>query len=125
MLDERFTKYIFLGGAKMINFFFFDDSVQINPSRNNMKALVGVGGIYVSADNLLILENYLDEICNDFGFPAGETGEFKWSPGKDLWMRKNLVEKERKNFFLKILEEAQKLEVSAMVVIEEKECECA
>ena len=84
-------------------FFFVDDSIQNNPSRPGMSPMVAIGGFRVCADNVSDLEKSILEICKDIGFPRDE--EFKWSPGRDLWMRDNLVDKKREQFFIAILNE--------------------
>lgn len=85
-----------------MQFVFLDDSRQNAPSRKGMEPLVAVGGFAVSADNVHILERSLNELCAKTGFPPKEP--FKWSPGKDLWMRDHLVDGNRRQFFLDVLE---------------------
>jgi hypothetical protein len=55
-----------------------------------MGRLVGVGGLLVRGEVVRDLERDLSSLCEKTGFPEGPAGEFKWSPGKDLWMRDNL-----------------------------------
>ena len=82
-----------------------------------MGSLVSAGGIHVPGDHVRRLETGLDVLCDEFGFPTGE--EFKWSPGRELWMRKNLVGKGRENFFVRALSLAQELSITAVVVVED------
>ena len=98
-------------------FFFANGSHQRNPTRDGMGPLVAVGGILVNGDDLGTLEQGLGVLCADFGFPENE--EFKWSPGRDLWMHDNLVGDDREHFFLRALEHAAGLEVAAVVVVED------
>jgi len=90
-----------LGNTKEFDLFFADDSTQNAPSRPGMNQLVGIGGINVNATAIGALNSEIEKICNDAGFPDGE--EFKWSPGRELWMHDNLIEGEREDFFLKVL----------------------
>ena len=104
-------------------FFFVDDSIQNKPSRPGMGSMVAIGGVRVHADHVSVLEKCIQDICNDTGFPRDE--EFKWSPGRYLWMRKNLVNKVREQFFIDILKEIQKYDVSISIVLEDKNCKPA
>jgi len=101
-------------------FFFVDDSMQNNPSRPGMGPIIALGGIRVRADYVSSLESSLQAICDNTGFPQGE--EFKWSPGRELWMRDYLVEESRSHFFIKILEELDDYDVVATVVLEDANC---
>ncbi len=42
----------------------------------------------------------IDDVCGRFGFPLDE--EFKWSPGKELWMRDNLRGDRRTAFYCEV-----------------------
>ncbi len=81
--------------------FFADDSRQPNPSRIGMGPLIAIGGISVPDSMARHLEQNINAICIEYGFPEGE--EFKWSPGRSLWMRRNLVEEKRERFFIDVL----------------------
>jgi hypothetical protein len=81
--------------------FFLDDSESNAPSRPGMRPMVAAGGIYVPSEALRALENELDAVCRVYEFPEGE--EFKWSPGRELWMRSNLIEDNRNHFFRDVL----------------------
>ena len=100
-----------------MHFFFADGSHQRSPTRDGMGPLVAVGGVLVHAENLGNLEQGLGALCAESGFPENE--EFKWSPGRDLWMRDNLVKEDRERFFTSALELAAALDVTAVVVIED------
>lgn len=100
-----------------MDLFFADDARQRNPSRPGMGPLVSIGGIYVPSQAVGNLERAIDTLCTDCGFPPGE--EFKWSPGRELWMRDNLIREDRQEFFIRVLALAQDSEVKAIVVIED------
>lgn len=100
-----------------------DDSRQRNPSRERMGPMVCTGGLIIPAANVSLLEKALEEVCNQTGFPKNEP--FKWSPGRELWMRANLIEEERKTFFISILEKIQQSQASAIVVAEDTTCRVA
>jgi hypothetical protein len=95
--------------------FFADDARQQNPSRMGMGSLVGAGAIRVKDEDVRVLELQLSKLCSDFGFPDG--AEFKWSPGRELWMRDNLRGSAREAFFIKALEIARARRIVATVVI--------
>ena len=97
--------------------FFADDSRQSRPSRSGMGPLVAAGAVGIPETAIRVLELQLSRICTSFGFPEGE--EFKWSPGRDLWMASNLVADKRETFFREVLETARQHQVTATVVIEE------
>ncbi len=73
-----------------MDFIFADDARQQKPSVPGMGPLVAIGGIHVGADHVGPLERELDELCAATGFPDGE--EFKWSTGRQTWMRDHLVD---------------------------------
>jgi hypothetical protein len=84
-----------------------------------MGPLVAVGGIRVLGDAVGDLEAAVDALCREkYGFPPGE--EFKWSPGRDLWMRDNLVEERRLEFFREVIALIRSAEAKATVVIEDR-----
>ncbi|WP_281926540.1 DUF3800 domain-containing protein [Roseibium album] len=96
--------------------FFLDDSRQRNCNRERMGPLVAVGGVSLSADCVRALDQELDRICREeFGFPDGEP--FKWSPARDHWMRANLVEERRYDFFRRILTVSREQGALGRVVI--------
>ncbi len=96
---------------------FVDDAGQPNPSRDGMGKLIAVGGIHVSDEFIQALENEIESICIEYKFPSDAI--FKWSPGRGLWMRSNLIKDERQSFFEKIFSSLQEHEATAIVVIED------
>jgi hypothetical protein len=106
-----------------MDFIFADDAQQKQPSRPGMGPLVAVAGICVPGEAVGKLEGEIEALCADYGFPAGE--EFKWSPGRSLWMHSNLGAEERQRFFIQVLTLAQDSGVSAIVVIEDSNCPMA
>lgn len=104
-------------------FFFFDDSRQDNPSRAQMGNLVAIGGIGIKNENVNQLEKELNKICESVGFSRDE--KFKWSPGRELWMRDNLIGQQREDFFCKILEAIKNKSGVTIVIIEDKQYSCA
>lgn len=101
-----------------MDLFAIDDSAQNKPTRPGMGAMLAVGGIHVPGDKVRHLEHALDDLCRGVGFPPGE--EFKWSPGRNLWMQKHLVADARQQFFLDALSLAEDAEVTAIVAMVEK-----
>lgn len=97
--------------------FFTDDSRQQNPSRPGMTSLVATGAIRALSDRVRDINLGLDNACREAGFPSGE--EFKWSPGRELWMHSNLVGNERRAFFSCVSEILQKNSIVVVVVIED------
>jgi hypothetical protein len=100
-----------------MEFVFADDARQDSPSRPNMGPIVGIGGICVPDDQVAALERKLSDVCKNFGFPNREC--FKWSPGRELWMRDNLVHPKREEFFLQSLTIAEAAGVKALVIAED------
>jgi Protein of unknown function (DUF3800) len=88
-----------------------------------MGTLVAAAAVRIREDQLKALTQEIDGICKDAGFPEGEP--FKWSPGRELWMRDNLVEVPRQNFYLAVLQKAPMYSVEAAVIIEDTRYACA
>ena len=103
--------------------FFADDSKQDKPSRKGMGRLVAIGGVSVLDSAVRPLEQKINSLCTEFGFP--ERSEFKWSPSQGNWMHSNLIEEDRHNFYLRVLALAEDYEVIAIVVIEDASCKTA
>lgn len=82
-----------------------------------MGPLVAVGGLLVPGEALRALEQQLDALCKRYGFPPGQ--EFKWSPGRELWMWDQLVDRQRTAFFIEALEVARANNAQALVVAED------
>jgi hypothetical protein len=81
---------------------FLDDAAQRNCSRERVGRLVAVGGVAIEAEVCRKLNIAIDELCNkSYGFPEGQP--FKWSPNKDHWMRKNLTDERRYQFYTEVL----------------------
>jgi hypothetical protein len=86
-----------------VQFVFVDDSKQAKPSRDGMGRLYALGGVWVADDKVLDLERMLEAICQSAGFPS-RADEFKWSPGRDLWMRDNLKDAARQQLFERVID---------------------
>lgn len=100
--------------------FFADDSRQRNPTRPGMGPLVAIGGISIPFREVYDTGRQIDEICGEFGFPPNQ--EFKWSPGKELWMRTQLIGSQRQIFLSSVIELILGKDVKAIVVIEDSGC---
>lgn len=98
-----------------MDFTFADDANQRSPTRPGMGPLVAVGGIHVLDGSVKKLEDGLRERCREYGF--GLPNRFKWSPGPEEWMARNLVQNRRAEFFETVLTLAAELDVRATVVI--------
>lgn len=98
-----------------MHLFFADDSSQNRPTRNGLGSLVASGGLFIEADNIASLEKSIGFTCKQFGFPTGE--EFKWSPRATSWMRTNLVNEDRRDFFLSVIRTCKDHDASVTVVI--------
>ena len=85
-----------------------------------MGSLVAAGAVRVSEEALKPLTAVIASLCRDAGFPEGEP--FKWSPGRELWMYRGLVEDDRLAFFRAVLAEAARYAVQIMVVVEDTRC---
>src|SRR5690349_10114549 len=83
-----------------------------------MGRLVATGGFGVSGDVARALHARISAICTEYEFPPGQ--EFKWSPGKELWMRNHLVREKRRQFFLQVLEAVKDADAVAILVIEDE-----
>jgi hypothetical protein len=98
--------------------FFADDSSQNRPTRKGLGSLVATGGLFVEADNIASLEKSIGFICRQFGFPPGE--EFKWSPRAGSWMRANLVDATRRDFFLSVIQTCKDHDAIVTVIISDE-----
>lgn len=96
-----------------MDIFFVDDSMQKDPSREGMGELIAIGGLYVPSDEIANLERDINTLCHRYNFPNGE--EFKWSPGKNLWMRKNLIDSDREKFFVELINLVSTANATAIV----------
>lgn len=102
-------------------FVFADDAKQDKPTREKMGPLVSTGALLVDSSRLRDLEIAIEELCKESGFPVDDPlkSEFKWSPGTELWMRKNLVGVERERFFLSVANCLREADVKAIVAIDD------
>lgn len=105
--------------------FFLDDAVQSKPTRAKLGKLVSVGGLAIHEDNIQSLCRDLDKTCKLFGFPDGPQGRFKYSPGRELWMRTGLVEEERSRFYGAVLDSVTEHKGKALVVCVDSTCGAA
>jgi hypothetical protein len=93
---------------------FVDDAKQ-KPSRPGMGQLVAAGALMVPDESVRTLETALSKACTEHGFPEGE--EFKWSPRRDTWMYRELVEDRRESFLRKVMAHLAAVDAVALVVI--------
>lgn len=100
---------------------FADDAKQDSPTRGRMGSLVSAGALLVDSAKLRDLETALENLCKETGFPVEDPlrSEFKWSPGTELWMRRNLVRVERERFFLSVVNCLREADVKAIVAIDD------
>lgn len=100
-------------------YFVFADDAKQNPSRERMGQLVAAGAILVSGERLRRLEIRLEGICEEHGFPVDDPlrSEFKWSPGRELWMHNGLLDGKRDQFFLDVIHQLAGGGVKALVAI--------
>src|ERR1700730_17580677 len=96
---------------------FADDAAQTGTTRRGMGPLYGIGGLHVGSDRVRQLEKRLESLCSRTGFPEGE--EFKWSPGRELWMAKNLVDVAKLECFVPVIKLLIGNDVKAIIVIED------
>ena len=106
-----------------MDLFCADDARQENPSRPGMGSLVAAGGIHIPDESTASMEDGISRTCADYGFPVRE--EFKWSPGRKLWIHGNLTGRQRRQFFLDLLDLAHSKEVRAVVIVEDTESRTA
>lgn len=103
-----------------MHIFFVDDSSQTKPSRPKMGRMVAIGGLVVESDYVKILETQIEGICAAHGFPLNEV--FKWSPGRELWMHRNLISKKRRDFQIEVLKMLVENGCEAVFVAEDAGC---
>jgi hypothetical protein len=108
-------------------FVFADDAKQERPSRDRMGPLVAAGAILVNGDRIKGLETAIETLCKKTGFPVDDPirSEFKWSPGRELWIRNNLAVTDREQFFLSVIERLADAEVKVIVAIDDQHCSVA
>ena len=103
-----------------MKFLFADDSRQRTPTRQGLGSLISIGGIIIDYNQIYNLENSINELCRNTGFPLRE--EFKWSPGRELWMHQNLIGNARKVFFEQIISLISQVNSRFLMVVEEENC---
>jgi hypothetical protein len=59
-------------GVTSMDIFFVDDAGQKRPSRPGMGPLLAVGGIHVPEASISDLENKIEGLCIEIGFPPDE-----------------------------------------------------
>jgi len=100
--------------------FFADDARQAKPTRPGMGSLVATGGIRVGTEIVTVAQRRLDNLCASAGFPIDEP--FKWSPGRELWMRDHLVGDERRAFYSEVVHTLGQMGATVTVVVEDATC---
>lgn len=104
----------------MLDLVVVDDSSQEKPSRPGLASLHGFGGVFVPGSSAAALEARLFELKERSSFPSDPTaGEFKWSPGRGVWMRDGLVEEERFRFHNSVINLMIESRCEAFVVLHE------
>lgn len=111
------------GIGEALKFGFADDARQNSPTRPEMRPLAGVGGVFLDAHAVGPVERAIDALCSRAGFPPME--EFKWSPGRELWMWRELRGDQREAFFLEVLTILARHEASVVVVAVDVEARAA
>jgi hypothetical protein len=96
---------------------FADESSQVRPTRPGMRPLIALGGLLVGEENVQSLNEAIEACCEQAGFPNGS--EFKWSPGRELWMWKSLVGPKRRRFFLDVVDALAQAHAQVVVVVED------
>jgi len=84
-----------------MDFVFAADARQSRPLRSGMGPLVAAGGLFVPGEEVPKLEQDVEALCRDYGFPDCE--EFRWSPAEDVWMCGNLVGQKRWRFLVEVV----------------------
>jgi hypothetical protein len=71
-LGTRANTFLRAHPAGQMHIFFVDDAKQMNCSRPGVGTLVAVGGVVVLGESCRSLENGLQDLCQDAGFPDGQ-----------------------------------------------------
>lgn len=100
-----------------------DDAGQMKPSRPGMGPILAAGGVHVPEASIPDLENKLEALCIEIGFPPNEI--FKWSPRRELWMYRNLIHETRQEFFIRVLRLVKEAKATAIVIVEDTNCDTA
>ena len=85
-----------------------------------MGRMVAIGGLVVASDHVRPMEAQIEALCSDYGFPPNEV--FKWSPGREHWMRDNLIADARLSFQIAVLNTLSEYECRAVFVAEDAGC---
>lgn len=103
-------------------FAFVDDVKQLRPTRPEMGPLIGVGALLVHCDELRQLEQELYQLCVESKFPVADhrASEFKWSPGRELWMSQNLIGAAREKFLLGVMQLLKQHAARLIAVLEDE-----
>lgn len=94
--------------------FFADDSTH-KGIRDGMGRIISFGGVFVSPEALMPLEQQITDICQKkYAIPEGE--EIKWSPKKKSWIYENLHGESRTECYRELLQAALDHGVKAIVI---------
>ena len=94
--------------------FFADDSTH-KGVRDGMGKIISFGGVFVSPEALMPLEQQITDICQKkYAIPEGE--EIKWSPKKKSWIYENLHGEKRTECYREIIQAALDHGVKAIVI---------
>jgi uncharacterized protein DUF3800 len=110
-----------------VHLVFADDSKQDHPTRAGTVPLVAAGAILVPSDRARTTGNASPKTLPENGFPVDDPlrSEFKWSPGREHWISRNLIWPEREAFFLSVIEFLAQAGVKAIVAIDDLDCPVA
>lgn len=97
---------------------FVDDAEQLKPTRERMGSLCCYGAVLVSGRELRPLEQAINSLRCEFGFPAKEI--FKWSPRRGSWLHGQLIGDRREEFWRRLFTTATAHGVLARVVISDR-----
>lgn len=99
---------------------FAADARRSRPLRSGVGPLVAAGGLFVPGEEAGKLEQGVEALCGDYGFPDYE--EFRWSPVGDAWMCGNLVGHKRWRFLEDVVGLARERKVVAVVAVHDANC---
>jgi hypothetical protein len=107
-----------LSGRRDFDLVFVDDSRHRTPSRPGMRSFVSVGALSIPSYRARQAANDIESVCKSYEFPEGE--EFKWSPGRKLWMHSAVRAERRHAFFVDVIRILAAHEaVVAVVIVDE------
>lgn len=96
---------------------FIDDSRQKKTCLSELGPLIGVGGLVVDVLHVNEINHRIKETASKYGLP--KSCEIKWSPDKNNWMHKNLIEDKRQSFFLELITIIREYECTIFATIED------